>query len=58
MLVIPVLGTFLVSLVTDNPSIIGVTMVMLGVPVGSMTAMLAQEYGGDYALSSETVAMI
>lgn len=55
--VIPVLGTFLVSLVTDNPSIIGVTMVMLGVPVGSMTAMLAQEYGGDYALSSETVAM-
>ena len=32
-------------------------MVMLGVPVGSMTAMLAQEYGGDYALSSETVAM-
>lgn len=57
LLVIPVLGTFLVSLVTDNPSIIGVTMVMLGVPVGSMTAMLAQEYGGDYALSSETVAM-
>lgn len=57
LLVIPVLGTFLVSLVTDNTSIIGVTMVMLGVPVGSMTAMLAQEYGGDYALSSETVAM-
>lgn len=57
LLVIPVLGTFLVSLVTENPSIIGVTMVMLGVPVGSMTAMLAQEYGGDYALSSETVAM-
>lgn len=57
LLVIPVLGTFLVSLVTDNPSIIGVTMVMLAVPVGSMTAMLAQEYGGDYALSSETVAM-
>lgn len=57
LLVIPVLGTFLVSLVTDNLSIIGVTMVMLGVPVGSMTAMLAQEYGGDYALSSETVAM-
>ena len=57
LVVIPVLGTFLVSLVTDNPSIIGVTMVMLGVPVGSMTAMLAQEYGGDYALSSETVAM-
>ena len=57
LLIVPVLGTFLVSLVTENPSIIGVTMVMLGVPVGSMTAMLAQEYGGDYALSSETVAM-
>ena len=57
LLVIPVIGTFLISLVTNNPSIIGVTMVMFGVPVGSMTAMLAQEYGGDYALSSETVAM-
>ncbi|MDD6798308.1 MAG: AEC family transporter [Clostridia bacterium] len=57
MIIIPIAGTLLVRLVTDNPTIIGVTMVMLSVPVGSMTAMLAQEYDGDYVLSSEMVAM-
>lgn len=57
MIVIPIIGTLLVRMVTDNISIIGVTMVMLSVPVGSMTAMLANEYDGDYALSSEMVAM-
>lgn len=57
MMVMPVIGTLLVRTVTDNSSIIGVTMVMLSVPVGSMTAMLASEYDGDYVLSSEMVAM-
>ena len=28
-------------------------MVMLATPVGSMTAMLAQEYDGDYELASK-----
>lgn len=57
MIILPIIGTLLVRMVTDNVSIIGVTMVMLSVPVGSMTAMLASEYDGDYALSSEMVAM-
>ena len=57
MIILPIIGTLLVRMATDNVSIIGVTMVMLSVPVGSMTAMLASEYDGDYALSSEMVAM-
>ena len=30
---------------------------MLSTPVGSMTAMLAQEYNGDYGLASRGVAI-
>ena len=32
-------------------------MVMLATPVGSMTAMLAQEYDGNYSLASRGVAI-
>ncbi len=32
-------------------------MVMLATPVGSMTAMLAQEYNGDYELASKGVML-
>ncbi len=32
-------------------------MVMLSVPVGSMTSMLAQEYDGDYELTTKGVVL-
>ena len=32
-------------------------MVMLATPVGSMNAMLAQQYGGDYETASKGVAL-
>ena len=32
-------------------------MVMLATPVGSMTAMLAQQYEGDYEMASKGVAL-
>ena len=35
----------------------GVCLVMLATPVGSMTAMLAEQYDGDYELASEGVAL-
>ena len=44
------------QLVSD-PMICGVCMVMLATPVASMTAMLAQQYDGDYALASKGVAL-
>ncbi len=35
----------------------GVCMIMLSTPVGSMTAMLAQQYDGDFELASRGVAL-
>ena len=37
--------------------LIGICLVMLSTPVGSMTAMLAQQYGGDYELDFRSVAL-
>lgn len=55
LLVIPVLGTLLVKQFVSNQVICGVTMIMLSVPVGSMTSMLAQQYDGDYEITSKGV---
>lgn len=57
LLLLPILGTFLVKQFVANEVICGVTMVMLATPVGSMTAMLAQEYDGDYELASKGVML-
>ena len=37
--------------------LLNVFMIMLATPAGAMTAMLAQEYDGDYALASKAVAL-
>lgn len=57
LLLIPIIGTWLVKQFVTNEIICGVTMVMLSAPVGSMTAMLAQEYDGDYELASKGVML-
>lgn len=41
----------------DDPVICGVCMIVLATPVGSMTAMLAQQYDGDYEMASKGVAL-
>ena len=40
-----------------NEMLLGVCMVMIATPVASMTAMLAQQYDGDYELASRSVAL-
>lgn len=57
LIAIPVLGVFVIGQFVDNPVIVGVCMIMLATPVGSMTAMLAQEYDGDYEMASKGVAL-
>lgn len=57
LLVIPIIGLFLVKQLGLNPTLIGVCLVMLSTPVGSMTAMLAQQYDGNYELASKGVAL-
>ncbi len=57
LLVIPIIGVLLIGVFVDNKIICGVCMIMLATPVGSMTAMLAQEYDGDYEMASKGVAL-
>lgn len=57
LLLIPILGVSLIKLLGLNPLLTGVCMIMLATPVGSMNAMLAQEYGGDYELASQGVTI-
>lgn len=54
---IPLLGVTLIKLFGLEPKIVGVCMIMLATPVGSMTAMLAQQYDGNYELASRGVAL-
>lgn len=57
LLVIPIVGLLLVKQLRLNPMLTGVCLVMLSTPVGSMTAMLAQQYDGNYELASKGVAL-
>lgn len=57
LIVIPVAGMMLIRQFVDSEVICGVCMVMLATPVGSMTAMLAQQYDGDYEMASRGVAL-
>lgn len=56
-LVIPIVGALLIKQLISNQTLIGVFVVMLAMPVGSMTAMLSQQYGGDVELSTKGVAL-
>lgn len=57
LIVIPVIGILLIRQFVGNQVLCGVCMVMLATPVGSMTAMLAQQYDGDYEMASRGVAL-
>jgi len=57
LLVIPLVGVLIIRQFVDNSVICGVCMIMLATPVGSMTAMLAQQYDGDYEMASRGVAL-
>lgn len=57
LLAIPVLSMLILRIFISDPLILGVCMVVLSTPVGSMTAMLAQQYGGDYEMASKGVAL-
>jgi len=57
LLVIPVVFLLVLKQFIDNDMVLGVCMVILSTPVASMTAMLAQQYDGNYALASKGVAV-
>ena len=47
----------MVNRVAEQEILRGVCLVMMATPAGSMTAMLAQQYGGDYETASRGVAL-
>lgn len=57
LVVIPILGMGIARLFLKDQMLLGVVMVMIATPVGSMTAMLAEQYGGDTELTSRGVAL-
>lgn len=57
MLVLPILGVLLLKSCGINGVLLGVSMVMIAAPVGSMNAMLSQQYGGDYITATKGVAL-
>ena len=57
LVLIPLAGVAAIKLLGVNPMLTGVCMIMLSTPVGSMTAMLAQQYDGDFELASRGVAL-
>lgn len=57
LLIIPVVMLFVLKQFITNEMVLGVCMVVLSTPVASMTAMLAQQYDGNYALASKGVAV-
>lgn len=57
LLVIPILGMLIIKQFVTDEIICGVCMVMLATPVGSMTAMLAQQYGGDQETVTKGVSL-
>ena len=59
LLVVPILAMQVINRVIDNTMLCGVCMVILSTQAGSMTAMLAQQYGGDESgeLAAKGVAL-
>lgn len=57
LLLIPIVGVLLIRLTGADPLFVGVSMIMLGTPVGAMTAMIAQTHGSNAELASRGVAL-
>ena len=57
LLLLPAVWMMMVNRVAEQEILRGVCLVMMATPAGSMTAMLAQQYGGDYETASRGVAL-
>ena len=57
LLLLPAIWMLMVNRVAEQEILRGVCLVMMATPAGSMTAMLAQQYGGDYETASHGVAL-
>ncbi|WP_026509079.1 AEC family transporter [Butyrivibrio sp. LC3010] len=57
LVVIPIIGVTILKIFIKDQILLGVCFVMIATPVASMSAMLAQYYGGDEDTASRGVAL-
>lgn len=57
LVIVPVLGMLVLRNFVSNPYLLGVCFVTLATPSGSMAAMLARQYGGDYVTASKGIGL-
>ena len=57
LLLLPAVWMLMVNRLAEQEILRGVCLVMMAPPAGSMTAMLAQQYDGDYETASRGVAL-
>ncbi len=57
LIAVPVIGVLLLRLFIKDTMMLSVCYIMLATPIGSMTAMLSAQYGGNYKLASKGVAL-
>lgn len=57
LLLVPLLFVTVIRQFIDNPLILGICMIQLSTPVGSMVALLAKEYDGDAMLAAKGVTL-
>ncbi len=54
---VPALGVFLLGFFVKDRLLLIVCLIMMATPIGSMCAMLPQQYGGNYKLAAKGVAL-
>lgn len=57
LVIIPIISYFILKPIIADQVIFGITLIMLCMPVGSMTAMLAKDYGGNDKLAAEGILL-
>jgi len=57
LIIIPSIAFFILKPIIKDEVIFGTTVIMLCMPVGSMTAMLAKEHGGNDKLASQGILL-
>lgn len=57
LIIIPVVGIFIVRIFVNDSQLLGIFLIMIATPVGSMVPMLATTYGADSELGSIGVAV-
>lgn len=57
LVIVPLIGIAMIKCITSNDILNGVCFIMLATPSGSMVAMMAEQYNGNYITAAKGVAL-